>query len=91
MLGVLDLGEGDAAGERLAAGLELFAGPVALPGEGDVDGDGFAVFGELELLSGGAAQLAANPIETIVRSRSAVWLIMFMFGVLISFCLVPQD
>lgn len=78
-------GEGDAVGEGLAAGLELVAGAVVPLGEADVDGDGLAVFGGFELLTGSAAQPAANTIENVVRSRSAVRLIMFSFGVVISF------
>ena len=87
--GVLALGEGDAAGVGLAAGLGLFTGAldVAL-GAGDVAAAGLAVFGEVELSPGSVAQAAANMIEHIVRSRSAVRLMMFMFGVFISFCLV---
>ncbi len=86
MPGVLALGE--AAGEGLAAGLGLFAGAlsVALAGEGDVDVE---VFGEFELLTGSVAQPAANMIESVVRSRSALRLIMF--GVLISFASFQQD
>ena len=90
MLGVLALGEGEAAGEGLAAGPELFVGAlsVALAGEGDVDGE-LAVVGEFELLTGSVAQPAANTIANVVRSRSAERLITLMFGVPISFCLVP--
>lgn len=78
--GVLALGEADAAGEGLATGLGLFTGvPVA----GGVDGEGLALLGAVELLTGSAAQPAANTIDNIVRSRSAVRLIMFTFGVLI--------
>lgn len=85
----LALGEGEAAGEGLAAGLALFAGAVTVAplGEGDVDGDEFSVFGEVELLAGSVAQPAANTIANIVRSRSAVRLIMV--GVLIS--LLPRS
>ena len=81
----LALGEGDVVGEGVAAGLELVAGAVSVAplGEADVDGAGLAVFGEFELLAG--SQPAANPIETIVISRSAVRLIMFIFGLLIIF------
>ena len=89
-LRVLALGEGDAAGEGLAEGLGLLAGalPVAL-GEGDVDGEGLAVIGEVELLTGSVVQPAASTIENVVRSASAVRRTMSMFGVLISFYLVP--
>lgn len=78
------LGEGDAAGEGLAAGLGLFAGAlsVAPVGDADVDGEGLAVF-EFELLAG--SQPVANTIESVVRSRRAARLIMFMFGEFISF------
>ncbi len=84
-LGVFALGEGDAAGEGLRLGLGLFAGalPVAPLVEGELDGDGLAVAGEFELLTG--SQPAANTIERIVRRRRAARLIMFIFGVLISF------
>jgi hypothetical protein len=85
LLGLV-LGEADAAGEGLAAGLGLVTGAVALAG--DVDGE-LAVVGEFELLSGSLVQAAANTIADIVRSRSAMRLIMFTFGVLISFSLIP--
>jgi hypothetical protein len=75
----LALGEGDAAGEGLAAGLGVAEAVAPL----DEAGEGLAVFGEVELLAG--SQPAANPIEEIVRSRSAVRLIRFIFVVLISF------
>jgi hypothetical protein len=78
--GALPLGEGDAAAEGLAAGLGLVAGAVAPLEEA---GEGLAVFGEFELLAG--SQPAANRIEEIVRSRSAVRLIRFIFVVLIKF------
>jgi hypothetical protein len=84
LLGVLAFGEGDAAGEGLVAGLGLVAGALspALPGEGDVDGDAFAV-GMLELLSGSVVQPDANRNKNVDRSSSAVRLIVF--GVVISF------
>lgn len=90
--GVLALGEGDAAGVGLAAGLGLFTGAldVALC-EGEVAAGGLALFGEVELSVGSVAQPAANMIEHIVRSRSAVRLMMFMFGVFISFASFEQD
>ncbi len=90
--GVLALGEGDAAGDGLAAGLGLIAGAldVAL-GEGEVAAEGLAVFGEVELSPGSVAHPAANMIEHIGRSRSAVRLMMFMFGVFISFASLEQD
>jgi hypothetical protein len=82
----LVLGEADAAGEALAAGLGLVTGAlcVAPAGEGDVDGE-LAVVGEFELLSGSLVQAAANTIADMVRSRSPMRLIMFTFEVLISF------
>jgi hypothetical protein len=91
-LGVLALGEGDAAGDGLAAGLGLFAGALAVAlGEGEVDTEGLALFVEVELSPGSVAQPAANMIEHIVRSRSAVRLMMFMFGGFISFASFEQD
>jgi hypothetical protein len=83
---VFALGESDAAGEGLAAGLALFAGavPVVPLGEGDVDGDEVSVFGEVELLPGSVAQPAANRIEKVVRRISALRLIKLRFGLLIS-------
>lgn len=84
--GGLALGEDDAAGEGLAAGLGLFAGAFAVPlGEGDADAVGLAAFVVFESLTGSVAQPAANAMETIVRSRSAVRLITLMFVVLISY------
>ena len=87
----LAVGEGEAAGEGLAAGLDLVAGAVRVVslGEADVDGAGLAVFGEFELLTGSAAQPAANTIEDIVRRITAVRLIMFSFDVVIS--LLPRS
>jgi hypothetical protein len=80
---VLTVGEDDLAGEGLAAGLG-FAGVVSVAlGEADIEGDGLAAFGELELLAG--SQAAANTSQSIVRSRSAVRLMMLVFGVRISF------
>jgi hypothetical protein len=78
---------GDAAGEGLTAGLTLAAGalPVSPAGEGELDGDELAVPGEVELLSGSVAQPAANIIEDVARSRSAVRLIKFILGVVIIF------
>ena len=82
LLGLV-LGEADAAGEGLAAGLSWLAGAVSVAplGEAAVDAGGLVGVGEFELLAG--SQPAANPIEAIVRSSSPVRLIMFMFGVLI--------
>ncbi|MGI9069553.1 MAG: hypothetical protein ACR2HX_24505 [Pyrinomonadaceae bacterium] len=90
--GVLALGEDDAAGDRLAAGLGLFAGALVVGlGEGELAAEGFAVFGEVELSPGSVAQPAANMIEHIVSSRSAVRLMMFMFGAFINFASFEQD
>jgi hypothetical protein len=83
----LALGEGDAAGEGLTAGLTLAAGAVPVPpaGEGEVDGDELVVLGELELFSGSVAQPAANMIEDVATSSNAMRLIKFSFGVIIIF------
>ncbi len=64
--------------------MDFSAGVVSVAplGEAD-DGDGLAVFGEVELLAG--SQPAAKTIESMVRSRSAVRLMTFIFGVRISF------
>ena len=83
------MGEDDAAGEGLAAGLGVAVVFTVAPGEGDVDAVGLAAFGVFESLTASVAQPAANAIAATVRSRSMVRLIMLMFGVLISFCLVP--
>lgn len=80
--GGLVLTEGDAAGEGLATGLGVLTGAVTL-GEGDA-ADGLTV-GVVESLTVSLAQPAANAIETIVRRRSALRLILFMFEVLITF------
>ena len=77
------MGEDDAAGEGLAAGLGLFTG--ALTGAGGMDGEGLAVVGEVELFTGSVVQLAANTIDDSVRSSSAMRLILVAFGVLIFF------
>jgi hypothetical protein len=85
----LAFGEGEAAGAGLAAGLGLFAGALAVAlGEGAVDAEGAAAFGVFESLTGSVAQPAASAIEPTVRSRSVVRLIVFIFDVLIVFCLV---
>jgi hypothetical protein len=82
----LALGEDDAAGEGLAiAG----AFTVAL-GEGDEDPVGLAAFRVFESLTGSVAQPAANAIDDIVRSSSAMRLILVVFGVLI-FSSFEQD
>ena len=91
---VLALGEGDAAGEGLAgAGLGLVAGvvPVAPVGEGDTDGDGLVVVGAFELSVGSVVQPAANIIENMASSRSAVRLIKLILGFLISSSSFQQD
>ena len=83
--GVLALGEDVAAGEGLAAGLGLLTGAFAVElGEGDVNAVGLAAFVVFESLTGSVAHPAANAMEAMVRSRSAVRLNMLMFGVLIS-------
>jgi hypothetical protein len=87
----LALGEGDATGEGLAAGLAVFTGAVVAAGEADVDGAGLAVVGVFELFSGSVAQPAANAIESVATSSSAMRLIKFMFGVVISFTSLEQD
>jgi hypothetical protein len=92
-LRVLALGEGDVTGEGLAAGLESFTGavPVGPAGEEEVEGEGRAAFGVFGLFSGSVAQPAANTIENMVRSRSAVRLIRLMLGFFISFPSFQQD
>jgi hypothetical protein len=82
----LAFGAGDAAGEGLAAGLALLAGAVSVApvGEDDTDGDGLAA-GVFELFSGSVAQPAANMIENVARSRSAVRLINLMLRFFIIF------
>jgi hypothetical protein len=81
----LEVGEGDAVAEGLATGLGVSGVPM---GDGDVDDEGLAVFGALELLTGSVAQPAANTSENVVRSTRAARLIMFVFGVLI--CFLPR-
>lgn len=80
---------GDAAGEG-AAGLAVVAGVLtgALV-EGVATGEGLAAVGVVD--SGSAAQPAANPIGTIVRSRSAVRLILFIFEIFITFASFEQN
>ena len=78
----LALGEGDAAGDGLATGLGA-TGALSVVALGDATGDGLAVAGEFELFAG--SQPTANIIESIVRSKRAVRLIVFMFGVFIGF------
>ena len=74
--GVFALGEGDAAGDGLAAELGLVAGTL-VAAVGEAEGEGLTVaFGVFESLVGSAAQPAANAIGTIVRSRSALRLMM---------------
>ncbi len=65
--------------------MDFSAGVVSVAplGEADVDGDGLAVFGEVELLAG--SQPAAKTIESIAGSRSAVRLMIAIFEVRISF------
>ena len=86
--GDLVFAAGDATGEGLAAGLAVIVGVVTVTvGDGDATGDGLV--GVVE--SGSAAHPAANAIGTIVRSRSAVRLILFIFELLITFCLVRAE
>lgn len=89
--GVLVLVEGDAAGGTAGEGLATWLGVVtgALTvelGEGDAAA-GLAV-GVVDSLTGSLEQPAANEIETIVSRRSTMRLILFIFEVLITFCLV---
>lgn len=83
----------DAAGDELAAGLEVVAGMLSVAlGEGDATaGDGLVAVGVVESVTGSVAQPAANASEAIVRSRSAVRLILFIFEILITFCLVRAE
>lgn len=76
----MDLGEADAAGEGLAAGLGVLAGALMV-----ADGDGLGLLGEVELFTGSVAQPTAKSVATSVRSSGAMRLIPFMFGVLIFF------
>jgi hypothetical protein len=86
----LDFAEGEAAGEALAAGVELVAGMLTVAlGEGDATGEGLVAVGVVD--SGSEEQPAANAIETIVRSRSAVRVILFIFEILIAVCLVRAE
>jgi hypothetical protein len=90
---VFAFGEGDAAGDGLTAGLGLITGavPVVPAGEDDVDGEGLAVVGVFELFSGSVAQPAANVIESVATSSSAMRLIRFTFGLVIIFSSFEQD
>jgi hypothetical protein len=95
----LDTGEAAAAG--LAAGLALVAGVVVVAGDdgvevGDVDGgavvDGVdVVLGEFELFSGSPVQAAANAIEAVASSASAIRLNSFTFGLVIGFSSSGKD
>ena len=95
-----DLDTGDAAG--LAFGLALVAGVVALLGDDGVeevdDGavvDGVeVVLGEFELFelfSGSLAQAAAKASVAVASSASAIRLIRFTFGLVISFSSSGKD
>jgi hypothetical protein len=85
----LTVGEGDAVGEGLTAGLGLFAALPVSPLD-DADADGLGAACKFELLTGSSVpQPAAKAIESLIKSRSAVRLSMFMFGVLIIF--VPRS
>ena len=66
----LTLGEGDAAGDWLAAGLGLVTGAAVSPvGEADVAGD-VVLAGEFVLAAG--SQADTNAIARIVVSRSMI-------------------
>lgn len=86
------LGEGDAAGDGLTAGLEAFAGalPVSPLVEGEVVGEELTVPGEFDSLVGSLAQPTASSVVNIVRTNNAMRLIDFKFGVVIIF-LIEQD
>ena len=94
---VFGFGEGDAAGDGLEAGLALVtgAGPVALAG--DVAGDDVAllgddvVFGEVDVLSGSAAQPTAKPIARTIGSSRLMRIVRFVFELLIGFTSFVQD
>jgi hypothetical protein len=78
------------AGDAAAAGLAVVAGVVVLLGAGVVvDGavvDGVdVVLGEFELFSDSPVQAAANAIDAVASSASAMRLISFTFGLVISF------
>lgn len=90
------MGAGDAAaGEGLAAGLAVGVGFVVAGAVVSVAGEGAAAAGddvgveEFELVAG--SQAAANAITTIVVNSSAVRLIDFVIGLLISFASFEQD
>jgi hypothetical protein len=68
------VGEGDAAGERLAAGLGLVAAGAAVSPAG-------VLAGEFVLVAG--SQAAANAMTRIVVSKKAARLVRFIFGLLI--------
>jgi hypothetical protein len=93
------LDAGDAAAAGLAAGLAVVAGVVALVGDDGVDEvvdgafvDGVdVVLGEFELFSGSLAQAAANAIVAVASSASAIRLIRFTFGLVISFSSSGKD
>jgi hypothetical protein len=87
------LDAGDAAAFGLAAGLALAAGVAVLLGAAgvdEVDGgvvvDGVdVVLGEFELFSDSPVQAAANAIDAVASSASAIRLISLTFGLVISF------
>jgi hypothetical protein len=77
----LALGEGDAAGDGLTAGLgAIFVSPL---GEGD--GEELTVPGEFDSFVGSLAQPAASRVENIVSTNKVARLIDFKFGVVIIF------
>gem|GEM_PF-4289644 len=93
LVAAFSLDAGVAAAVGLAAGLLLVAGVVVLLGAAGVDEvddgavvDGVdAVLGEFELFSDSPVQAAANAIDAVASSASAIRLIRFTFGLVISF------
>jgi len=81
---------GDAAGEGLATVFGVLTGVVTVTvGEGDAAA-GLAI-GVVDSLTGSPAHPAAKAMETIVRRRSAVRLILFIFEIVIRFASFEQD
>jgi hypothetical protein len=85
---VLALGDAVAAGEGLAAGLGLFGGvlSVAAAGELTVAGVGVDAPVVFELVVG--SQAAANVIENVATSKSAMRLAKLIFGLLFGFFII---
>jgi hypothetical protein len=77
------VGEGDAAGDGLAAvpGLVAAGAAVSPAGEDVVAGDDDVLAGEFVLVAG--SQAAANAMTRIVVSKSVARLVSFIFGLLI--------